>query len=99
MAQESHDQRPAELALGLAGAIQAAKHRVLEQDAAPVRLRVEEQLGVHDLVGRGAPEVGHRHVEEVFFLKQHAGAGVVDVEKALQVGERIGCARSASTLA
>ena len=58
-----------------------------------MRLRVEEQLGVHDLVGRGAPEVGHRHVEEVLFLQQHAGAGVVDVEEALQVGERVGRAQ------
>ena len=40
-----------------------------------------------------APQIGHGHVEEVLLLQQHAGAGVVDVEEALQVGERVGRAQ------
>ena len=54
-----------------------------------MRLRIEEQLGVHHVVGLGAAQVRHRHVEEVLFVQQHAGAGVVDVEKALQVAEGV----------
>jgi hypothetical protein len=45
---------------------------------------------MHHVVGGGAFEVGERHVEEVLLLQQHAGAGIVDVEKTLQVGEGVG---------
>jgi hypothetical protein len=38
-------------------------------------------------------EVGPGHVEEVLLLQQHAGAGVVDVQEALQVCEGVGRAQ------
>jgi hypothetical protein len=38
-------------------------------------------------------KVGPGHVVEVLLLQQHAGASVVDVEKALQVGEGVGRAQ------
>ena len=45
------------------------------------------------VVGRGALQVGPGHVVEVLLLQQHAGAGVVDVQEALQVGEGVGAAQ------
>ena len=96
VAQEAQDQvaREAELALGPgAGARQAADHGADRHAARGVRLRVEEQLGADDVVGGGAAEVRHRHRLEVALVQQDAGAGVVDVEEALQVGERVGRAQ------
>ena len=58
-----------------------------------VRLRVEEDLRVPHVVGRCAREVGERHVLEVLLLDQHRGAGVIDVEEALQIGEGVGRAQ------
>ncbi|MCY1518135.1 hypothetical protein D9M68_528430 [compost metagenome] len=73
--------------------MQTVDHRLHRHAARRVRLRVEEHLGVHHLVGRGALQVGPGHVVEVLLLEQHARAGVVDVEKALQVGEGVGAAQ------
>jgi hypothetical protein len=97
VAQEAQDQRGAhaQLRAGLhAGAVQAVDDGLHRHAARGVRLRVEEHLGVHHVVGRGALEqVGPGHVEEVLLLQQHAGAGVVDVQEALQVGEGVGLAQ------
>ena len=38
-------------------------------------------------------EVGMRHVVEVLACQQHAGARVINVQEALQVGESIGTAQ------
>ena len=77
----------------VAGAVQAVDHGLHRHAAGGVRLRVEEHLGVHHVVGRRAVEVGPGHVVEVLLLQQHAGAGVVDVQEALQVGEGVGAAQ------
>ncbi len=93
VAQEAQDQRGAhaELALRIdTGTVQAVDHGLHRDAAHRVRLRVEEHLGVHHVVGRGAFEIGPGHVVEILLLQQDAGAGVVDVEEALQVGERVG---------
>ena len=45
------------------------------------------------VLGPGAVQVAPGHVEEVVFRLQYAGAGIVDVEKTLQVGEGIGRAQ------
>jgi hypothetical protein len=58
-----------------------------------VGLRVEEYLGAHHVVGLGAQQVGPRHVVEVLLAQQHAGAGVVDVQEGLQVGEGVSLAQ------
>jgi hypothetical protein len=76
-----------------AGAVQAVNDRFDRHAARGMRLRVEEHLGVHHVVGGGALQVSPGHVEEVLLLQQHAGAGVVDVQEALQVGEGIGLAQ------
>ena len=59
-----------------------------------VCLRVKEQLSVHHVVGRSALKVGPGHVVEVLLVQQHAGTSVVDVQKALQVCERVGAAQA-----
>ncbi|MNT06628.1 hypothetical protein D3C72_1413050 [compost metagenome] len=46
-----------------------------------------------DVVGDGALDVVHGHVEEIFLGQQHAGAGVVDVQERLQVGKGVGGAQ------
>ena len=96
MPQEAHDQRALDAELPprrLDRAAQALDHGADGDAAVGVRLRVEEELGPHDVIGRGAAKVGHRHIEEIGLLQQHARAGVVDVEKTLQIGERIGSAQ------
>jgi len=54
-----------------------------------VRLRVEEDLGVADVVGQGARHVGGGHVVKILLGQQHAGAGVVQIEERLQIVEGI----------
>ena len=57
VAQEAQDQAGADAQLGLralAGTVQAADHRADVDAARGVGLRVEEDLGMHDVVGRGA---------------------------------------------
>jgi hypothetical protein len=96
MAQEAEDERGAHAELRLcidARAVQAVDHRLHRHAARGVRLRVEEHLGVHHVVGRGALQVSPGHVVEVLLFQQHARAGVVDVQEALQVGEGVGAAQ------
>jgi hypothetical protein len=93
VAQEAQDQVGAHAQLGVgveAGAVQAADHDLHRHAARGVGLGVEEELGAHHVVGGRLLKVGPGHVVEILLLQQHAGAGVVDVEKALQVGEGIG---------
>ena len=94
MPQEAQDERGADAQSGLgiaAGARQPQDHRLHGHATAGVRLWVEKQLRMHHLVGSGFFEISPGHVVKVLLLKQHTGAGVVDVQKALQVGEGIGC--------
>src|SRR5436190_7803205 len=61
-----------------------------ERDAATgVRLRIEKDLGVTDVIRGSAAQIRHRHVIEIALLAKDAGAFVVDVEKRLQIGELI----------
>ena len=86
VAQKTHDQQGADTELALrrlARTGEAVDHDLETHAAVSVSLRVEEDFGVHHLVGGGATEVGHPHVEEVFFLQQHARTSVIDVEKTL----------------
>ena len=93
VAQEAQDQLrgDAQLRLGPGHAGQQAVGDDREGDA-PVRvgLGIEEDLGVPDIVRRGAAEVGEGEVVEVLLRLQHGGPGVIDVEEVLQVGEGVG---------
>ena len=62
-----------------------------ERDAARgMRLRIEEHLGMEDVLLAAAREIGRCEVEEVLRLDQHAAALVVEIEKRLEVGEVVG---------
>ena len=50
-------------------------------------LRIEEDLGTNHVVGMGPLEIRPRQIMEVLFGVEHRSGGIVDVEKALQVGE------------
>ena len=52
-----------------------------------VRLRIEEDLGMHHAVRRRAIEIGDREVAEIGLGLQHVRPGIIDVEEVLQVGE------------
>ena len=58
-----------------------------------VRLWVKKQLGVHHVIASGFHEVGVCHVVKILLGDEHAGPCVIDVQKALQVGEGIGAAQ------
>ena len=96
VAQEAQDQRRRDALLGTrigAGAVQAVDHRLHRHAARGVRLRVEEDLRVHHVVHGRPGKVGVGHVVEILLVQQHAGARVVDVQEALQVGEGVGAAQ------
>ena len=92
MAQEAHDElrgQPQPLA-GVGARPGEAPHEDGEADAAPgVGLRVEEHLGVADVVGRGALQVGPHEVVEVLLRLQDGRSLVVDVQERLEVGELV----------
>ncbi|MCY1225920.1 hypothetical protein D9M72_381320 [compost metagenome] len=96
MAQEAQDQAAGEVIFGARlgqGIGDAVDHHADGHAARGMGLRIEEDLGVADVVGDGALDVVHGHVEEIFLGQQHAGAGVVDVQERLQVGKGVGGAQ------
>src|SRR3546814_18553555 len=56
-------------------------------------LRIEEDLGMADVVLRDAAQVGQGEIVEILLGEQHRHALVVEVEKILQAGESIGRAQ------
>jgi hypothetical protein len=67
VAQEAQDQLGADAELGMRARQARCRPTITVpwHAARGVGLRVEEELGVHHVVGRGALEVGPGHVEEV----------------------------------
>ena len=97
MAQETQNQLRAHTQLGLGihtGAVQAVNHHLHGHAALGVGLRIEEHFGVDHVVGGGTLQVGPGHVVEVLLVQQDAGPGVVNIQKALQIGEGVGGAQS-----
>ena len=96
VAQKAHDQRGADAQISLrfdAGAVQAADDGLHADAPGRMRLRVEKQLGVDHIVLGCSQEVSTRHVVKILFCEQHAGARVIDIEKALQIGECVSAAQ------
>ena len=92
VAQEAQDQAGADPQLRLrllAGTVQAADHHADVHTPCGMGLRVKKQLRMHHVVSRCALKVSPGHVEKILLVQQHAGTGVVDVQKTLQVGEGI----------
>jgi hypothetical protein len=93
VAQEAQDQlaRDAVAAMRVVHRVAQPGDHDLHRDAARgVGLRIEEQLGVHHVVGVRAGEVRHRERVEVAAVAEHGAAGVVEVEKRLQIVEVVG---------
>ncbi len=72
------------------GAVEAVDHRRQRDAAAGVRLGVEEDLGVEDVVLSRLLQVGPGEVVEVLLADQHVHALIVEVEEALEVVEPVG---------
>lgn len=91
MAQEAQDQLARQPALFRIRerALDAGDDGLDRHAARGMRLRIEEQLGMDDVVRERAFAVRGGHVVEVLLGQQHARARVVDVEERLQIGERV----------
>ena len=70
--------------------MQPVDHGLEGHAAIGMGLRIEKDFGQPDIVPGCPLEIGPGHVEEVLLGLQHTGAGVIDIEKTLQVGEGIG---------
>ena len=96
VSQKTHDEAGAHAVFSLrvhTGAVQAVDDNLHAHAACGVGLRIKKQLGVQYLVCRSFCKVGHGHVVKVLLFEQHTGAGVINVQKALQVGKCIGAAQ------
>ena len=67
----------------------AVDHRGEGDTAVGMGLGIEEDFGVAHVLSMRAGEIGPGQIVEILSLDQHAGAGIVDVEKILQVREGI----------
>src|SRR5436190_3373414 len=65
-------------------------HRANRDTARSMRLWIEKDLGMPDVLFFGLSEVCPRKVEEITILKKHAASLVIDVEEGLQIGKCIG---------
>ena len=93
MAEEAEDQlrRDAVPRLGVGHAGQQPVHHHVEGYAAiGMGLRVEEDLGMDDVVSRDAVEIGGREILEILLGPQDVRALIIDIEKVLQVRETVG---------
>jgi len=55
-----------------------------------VRLRIEEDFGMHHAISMRPLEISERKIVEILLGPQHAGAGIINVEKVLKAGKAIG---------
>lgn len=93
MAQEAEDQQAADapaLAPDAQALLEAVEHRPVGDAARRVGLRIEEDLGMDDVIRRRPLEVSEHQVAEIVGGAQHVGAGVVEVEEGLQAVEIVG---------
>src|SRR5207247_11330433 len=65
-------------------------HRANRDTARSMRLWIEKDLGMPDVLFFGLSEVSPRKDEAITILKQHAGSLVIDVEEGLHIGQRLG---------
>src|SRR5438105_13031489 len=92
MTQEAENQLRADRRI-LESGPDAVDHRREFEAAIGMRLRIEKNLSVTDVVHRGALEIRSRHFVEVALFEKHARAFVIDVEKRLQIGEVVRAAK------
>ena len=88
--QEAHDQRGRDAQFVLRPGDRprhAADHRLEGHAPRGVGLRIEEDLRADHVVGPGSLQIRPCQVMKIVFGAEHRRGGVVDVEKALQIGE------------
>lgn len=71
------------------GGSDPGEHRLEGHASLGVNLRVEEDLGVDDVVLAGLQQIGPREVMKVRFPQEDSRTLVVDVQEGLQVAESI----------
>ena len=86
MTQEAENQLRADRRI-LESGPDAVDHRREFEAAIGMRLRIEKNLRVTDVVRGGALEICSGHLLEIALLQKHARTFVVDIEKRLQIGE------------
>ena len=95
MAQKTHDQLRINSQLCarvFASAVQTTDHGAHGHAALGMGLRIKKDLGMHHMIGGSALKVSPRQVIKILRLLQHTGTSVINIQKALQVGEGIGLA-------
>jgi hypothetical protein len=93
VAEEAHDQlapQPERLLGLLLRAVETVDHRSERDPARSVSLRIEEDLGVHHVLGVSLREVRHREVVEVALGEKDAHPLVVDGEEGGEIVEAVG---------
>ena len=96
IAQEAQDQasRERQLPLGIdQGPVHAVDDRLERNPATCMRLRIEEDLHMANILRDGAFQVGPGQLVEVTLFEKHSGAEVVDVQKGAGIREIIGAPR------
>ena len=90
IAQKAHDERGghAQFAPGpLDRPRQAADHCLEGHAPAGVQLWIKEDLRANDVLVAGPYQISPRDIEKILLGPQHGRGGVVDIQKALEVGE------------
>src|SRR3546814_1439839 len=62
----------------------------LRDAAHRVRLWIEENFCMNDIIRRSPVKIGQRQIAKILFRPQHIGALIIDIEKILQVGKAVG---------
>src|SRR5207247_3878085 len=64
-------------------------HRANRNTARSMRLWIEKDFGMPDVLFFGLSEISPREVEEITIMKKHAAPLVINVEEGLQIGKCI----------
>src|SRR5205809_1101427 len=93
MSQETQDQFRGNSQFSLAireSVMDSFDHRANRDTARSMRLWIEKDLSMPDVLFFGLSEISPREVEEITIMKKHAAPLVIDVEEGLQIGKCIG---------
>ena len=96
MPQKTQNQGRADAQLGLSvhtGALQTGDDGAHGHFTLGVGLRIEKDFRMNHVVGFGSQKVSPSHIVKILRLLQHAGTRIVNIQKALQIGEGISCTK------
>ena len=92
MAQKTQDQAGTDTQSGLGigqGTADAVNHGGKRYPAPGVGLRVEKDLGMTHVLGKRPLQIGPGQVVEVLHFNKCVGAGIINIEKILEVGKPV----------